>query len=151
MISRKLLPVAAAGVCVLLSSSSALAKAQFTKVDEGLYYGFFQANRLVQGGAFTDNVTKNSRKLWYAAHRQCLDAGFEYIHMVTPMELAKDEELKAVWEVMAGGEANSSEMATYSGTASGRANKVKRLLKFSAESAEGYERCTAKPSGDSPW
>lgn len=118
---------------------------------EGLYYGSFQANRMVQGGAWTDNVKKNSRKLWYAAHKKCLQEGFTYVHMVTPLELAKDEELKAVWEVMAGGEANSSESASYDGTTTGRTNKVRRLFQFSAEESDDFERCISKPKGESPW
>lgn len=132
------------GLMTLALAAPIEAKVLAEQIDGGLYFVSYQANRMVQGGVLFDTQKKNTKKLLTRAHKVCLEEGYSFIHFVAPKEIVQDDTLKAYWDMYAGGEANSQEITSYDGTSSGRANIIKRLVKFSNEDEEGFEKCRSK-------
>ncbi len=120
--------------------------AELVDEEEGqaIYFVSYQRGKMLRGG-LADTEKKAREKLERKSHEFCLEQGYTYLRFPTLGEIARDEELSAVWKLAAGGEEkNSSETSgnRWSGTAT--AHKSRDLLLLVKEEKEGYIKCMKK-------
>lgn len=123
----------------LASPQFASAGTNVERIDGDLYFATYQMNRMVQGGILFDTQSKNIKKMAKRLSKICGEDGFSHFHILTPVEIVKDETLKAYFDMYAGGEMNEQNIVGRDG--SQRANVIKRLVYFSPDARPGYEDC----------
>lgn len=114
------------------------------RIEEDVYFVSYERGRWTSGTVL-DTVKKAQRKLEKGSHRLCLERGFSFMRILTTAEIAKDDELRAAWELWVGDE--PADMFQISGgdeSLVSKAHKSRRVLVLSREMQDGFSECVSR-------
>lgn len=111
------------------------------KVTHDIYFVSYERGRWT-AGTLLDTAKKARRKLERASDRLCVEQGFSFMRILTPAEVAWDEDLRVAWELWAGDEpADSFQTSGGDDGLPSKTHKSRRVLLFSHEPEEGFRAC----------
>lgn len=110
-------------------------------VDEGIYFVSYQRGQVLRGNVLFDREKKVQKRLVRKSHLFCLDEGYIYLKFPTLGEIAKDEYLRAIWELGAGDSSQNTSQVEGTEFSLNHVHKTRRLLMLSETPDEGFEIC----------
>jgi len=111
------------------------------KIQDDVYFVSYERGRWTSGSVL-DTARKAQRKLEKGCHRLCLEQGYGFMRILTTVEIAEDEGLRAAWELWVGDEpADASQISGGDDSLVSKAHKSRRVLVLSREMQDGFRAC----------
>lgn len=128
-------------IVALLVSIPAWAGFRTQELGEGFYFVEYERGRMLSGGVL-DTGKKVQKKLHVHSHEFCLEEGYTHIRFMSPLDIAGDEKLLAMWKMLAGELGSTLESDDRGGWM--RHHETRALVKFSHDEQDGFDKCESK-------
>ena len=110
-------------------------------VDEGIYFVSYQRGQLLRGNILFDREKKVQKRLVKKSHHFCLEEGYTHLKFPNLGEIARDEHLRAVWELGAGDSGQNTSQVEATELSLNHVHKTRKLLLLSNELDAGFQAC----------
>ena len=125
----------------LLFAAPAYAGFLAEKIDDGIYFVSYQRGQVLRGELLFDTEKRVVKRIEKKSHRFCLDEGYGYLKFPTLAEIAKDETLRAVWQIAAGDESQNTSDTEGDLFGLSHTHKSRRILLLSRVPEEEFAAC----------
>ena len=119
------------------------------KVDEGVYFVSYQRAQILRGSLIWDTEKKVQRRLERKVNEFCVAQGYTGYRIPTLGEIARDDALRAIWQLAVGDEARNTSDNEGGGGVYGdlrHVHKSRRLVLLSTEPGPEWLPCHAEPT-----